>query len=300
MEASLTYRPMTMKLLDCTLRDGGYYTNWHFERDVVDRYVKNAQCCDAIEIGFRRRGNPLYEGPFKHCTDLLLDNLNIPPGVTVAVMVNMADGEFISTLFTACHLSRVDMVRVAAHPNEISKTHRLINSLKSMGYQTTVNLMRSDKLSNDQLMGVAFDFQSHAPDLDVLYFADSYGRMDVEDVTRIATLLRSEWGGDIGFHAHNNLGRAISNCKAARASGVEWIDGTVLGMGRGAGNANIDELRLISGRPLNDIEVDDDFEALKLKYGWGPNWLYALGARLGIHPMVIQKLCKRTEHRGPM
>ena len=43
------------KILDCTFRDGGYYTNWIFNKEVLDNYLKlsDTGICDIVEIGLR-------------------------------------------------------------------------------------------------------------------------------------------------------------------------------------------------------------------------------------------------------
>ena len=60
-----------VNLLDCTLRDGGYYNNWEFESDLVKRYLRSMQAAsvDAIEIGFRSLPKSSSMGPYVYCTD---------------------------------------------------------------------------------------------------------------------------------------------------------------------------------------------------------------------------------------
>ena len=72
---------------------------------------------------------------------------------------------------------------------------------------------------------------------DVLYFADSLGAMDSEDVSKCIKLIKKNWNGEIGIHTHNNLGKAVSNSISAIKNGVTWVDSTVTGMGRGPGNS---------------------------------------------------------------
>ena len=72
--------------------------------------------------------------------------------------------------------------------------------------------------------------------VECLYFADSLGNMVPKDVERITATINTQWDGPVGFHAHNNMGQASINVEAALSCGVSWIDSTITGMGRGAGN----------------------------------------------------------------
>ena len=78
--------------------------------------------------------------------------------------------------------------------------------------------------------------------LDVFYFADSLGSMDPSQISNLVKIFRKNWNGSLGIHTHDNLGKAIANSLAARNLGVTWLDCTVMGMGRGAGNAQTEYL----------------------------------------------------------
>ncbi|ENQ1533286.1 pyruvate carboxyltransferase, partial [Vibrio parahaemolyticus] len=110
---------------------------------------------------------------------------------------------------------------------------------------------------------------------DVIYFADSLGNMDSAEVTRIAEIVKQNWDGDIGIHTHNNMGQAMSNTMTARSNGVTWLDVTVTGMGRGAGNAQTENLLaeldgLDKYLPTAIYElVIRHFEPMQRRYGWG-------------------------------
>ena len=94
------------------------------------------------------------------------------------------------------------------------------------------------------------------------------------------------------FHGQNNKGRALSNSLYAVKNGFDWIDGTILGMGRGAGNTETEYLLTeLGGYRVDEIyELVTKFMPLKKKYGWGTNLFYYLGAENNIHPSYIQKL----------
>jgi len=79
-----------VNLLDCTLRDGGYYNNWDFGSDVVDRYLRSMQAAsvDVIEIGFKSLPKSSFMGPYYYCTDEFLEGLDLPSNPTIGVMIN--------------------------------------------------------------------------------------------------------------------------------------------------------------------------------------------------------------------
>ena len=82
-------------ILDCTIRDGGYYNNWDFDFDLVKKYIKqiNESKVDCIEIGYRSLNNDKYYGPFYYCSEVFLNSLNIPKDLSIAVMVNAKEIE---------------------------------------------------------------------------------------------------------------------------------------------------------------------------------------------------------------
>jgi len=137
--------------------------------------------------------------------------------------------------------------------------------------------------------------------VDVLYFADSFGNMDSAEVTRTVKAIRKKWPGEIGIHTHNNMGVALQNSLTARELGVEWLDSTVSGMGRGAGNTPT-EILLASLAAVTDKYNASSiyelairyFEPMKKEYGWGNNLLYFLGAQNNVHPSYIQNLLSRA------
>jgi 4-hydroxy 2-oxovalerate aldolase len=139
--------------------------------------------------------------------------------------------------------------------------------------------------------------------LDVLYFADSLGNMDAIEVERIVSAIRAEWDGPLGIHTHNNMGKGLDNTLVANAAGVTWLDATITGMGRGAGNTATEallaslhgEIAKYNPRPIYELVIRH-FEGMQKKYGWGSSLLYFLGAQNDVHPTYIQKLLSDTHY----
>ena len=82
-----------MKILDCTLRDGGYYTDWDFNRPVVDAYIDaiNKLPIDIIEIGYRSEPQKEYLGEYFYCPQYIIDHITNTCTKQVAIMLNEKD-----------------------------------------------------------------------------------------------------------------------------------------------------------------------------------------------------------------
>ena len=298
---------MKVKVLDCTFRDGGYYNKWDFDISLVQKYLHAiaGTNIDIIELGFRNFPQNKFLGAFAYTTDTHIDSLNIDKGIFVGVMIDAGSilnssfsiDEAINILFQEKSKSRVDLVRVATHFNCVEQCKEIVQALKRLRYKVGLNLMQPNTKSNEELSKVARLVESW-DSVDVLYFADSLGGMDSNDVTRIVSALKSDWTSDIGFHAHNNKGLAVLNSLTAIENGVTWIDCTILGMGRGAGNTQTENLLLeleqryqlnYQANALFDL-VLSDFVPLKNYYHWGEGLLYSLAAINDIPPTYIQEM----------
>jgi len=291
-----------MIVLDCTLRDGGYQNNWKFELNLANDYLKVMEKVkiSAIEIGFR---SPLNKsvGKFANVTDdFIRDNLYIPDIEYFGVMVNtseITDG-LISKLFNYSDRSLINIVRVATHFRDISLAECICKDLKHFGYTVCINLMQAADKSFDEIKTVSEKIESWNS-VNVLYLADSLGNMNHDDVNYAYKAIREGWNGLVGFHGHNNKGKALDNTLEAIDIGVDWVDGTILGIGRGAGNTETEYLLMeISKRGFGEFfELDsiyrlvlNQFFSLKKKYEWGPSLPYYLSAEYGMHPTYIQTL----------
>ncbi len=292
-------------VLDCTLRDGGYYNSWDFPVPLIEDYLlamKAAQV-DVVELGFRFLNNQGFKGPCAYTTDDFLLSLNIPRGLTVGVMLNGSDlctdlgcEAALERLFPAPAVaSPVDLVRIACHFHELPKALPAAGWLAKRGYRIGFNLMQiADRTREEvaELTRMANDWP-----IEVLYFADSMGSMTADDIASITGWLREGWDGALGIHTHDNMGLALSNTLRAQAEGVSWLDATVTGMGRGPGNARTEELAIeaevLRGRRANLVPlmtlIRKHFAPMKAKFGWGTNPFYYLAGKYGIHPTYVQE-----------
>jgi len=297
---------MSIKLIDCTFRDGGYYNNWDFSRELIEEYLAamNAISVDYVELGFRSFDTVGFRGACAYTTDKFVRSLPIPAGLKIGVMVNAAElirhpggpVAAIDRLFAAAAQSPVTLVRFACHAHEFEATLPLCALLKRMGYQVGINLMQvADRCAEEieRIGQAANDYP-----LDVLYFADSLGSLDADQTALIVRTLRQHWKGELGIHTHDNMGRAVANTLRAIDEGVTWVDSTVTGMGRGPGNAQTEyvaiELAQHRGKSANWTPllsmIRRHFKPLQAHYGWGSNPYYYLAGKYGIHPTYMQEM----------
>ena len=295
-----------INILDCTLRDGGYYNNWDFSTDLVNDYLKaiSESGIKNVEIGFRSLKENKLNGPNFFSTENYINILKIPKNINIGVMINVSEltqyrknyKKILSKIFKEKNKSKIKFVRLATHFSEIDEVVKICKILKTKKYMVVINLMQITEQNEKNIIEASRKINQAKPD--ILYFADSLGAMNTKDVFKYVNHLRSHWKGELGIHTHNNLGKAVSNTLSAVENGVTWIDSTVTGMGRGPGNSEteyvlIEMSKLSSTRydllPITKI-IKKYFEPLKEKYKWGPNSFYYLAGKYRIHPTYIQEM----------
>lgn len=304
--------PDDLTILDCTLRDGGYYNHWDFDPFLARRLVAALarSGIDLVELGYKSPDNSRYFGLFKYCPDDQLEYLREFEGPEYAFMVDakefICEGTFDPTLADACIQPAAGSVfswcRIATHAVNLRPAVDLARHLHAQGYRIGFNLMGMSLLRDEQV-AEALSIVADAP-IRVFYFADSFGSLGPDDVQRTVTFIRQRYGGAIGFHAHENQGLAFANALAALNAGASFIDGTVTGMGRGAGNLRLEQLLLalyfrsdrrdLDPSALLDI-IHQDFEPMRREHGWGWDFTYMLSGLENIHPSYAQAL--RGDHR---
>lgn len=291
-----------MQILDCTLRDGGYYNNWDFSREFVQQYLNTARAMGIqfIEIGFRLNVNRGFKGACAFSTDSFLSSLSIDAGLSIGVMINASEfsanpEKELDSLFPDTSRSYLNFVRIAAVSSEIHVANKLARILKVKGYTVFLNLMQMASLKLNELKGI---LSSLDDSIDILYFADSTGSLRPEEIREFFGFVRGAWLKPLGLHAHDNLSLALANTLAASDQGVEWQDATFMGMGRGPGNSKTELLWLETQKSTvdyNSLIVGQEFieqrmQPLKERYPWGTDSFYYLAGKERIHPSFIQNL----------
>lgn len=293
-------------LLDCTLRDGGYYNSWDFSQKLIEDYLQAMLSIgtDYVELGLRSLNRDGFKGGCAYTTDSFIRSLSIPQGLKLGVMINASEivghQEALETrlqrLFAPASESPVTLVRIACHVHEFERSLPAATWLKEQGYRVGFNLMQvADRALEEitQLAKTASDYP-----LDVLYFADSMGSMNPAHTRQVVEAFKAGWSGPLGIHTHDNMGQALANSVAAVEAGVTWVDGTVTGMGRGPGNVKTEYLVLAleaqrstttNITPLLGV-IRKHFQSMQTYYGWGSNPYYYLAGKHGIHPSYIQEM----------
>ncbi len=288
--------------IDCTLRDGGYYNSWNFEDKTVKKYIEcmSNLNIDYVEFGFRFLKDSQNLGPFASTTEKIISKYKIPKKIKLAVMINIGEFSFeklkfdLDKLFTIRKKSKVSLVRIAIHKNEIELAIQAAKILKKKGYLTAINLMQISEIELDMIKKICKKLKKNF--LDYFYFADSLGSLTVSKTKSICLTIKKNWNGPFGIHAHDNTEIALHNTIVSLQNGASFADSTILGMGRGPGNVKTEllcsYLNSIKVKNYNlvfltDI-VDKYFLDLKKKYEWGTNLYYYLSAKYKIHPTYIQ------------
>ena len=303
---------MSLNLLDCTLRDGGYYNNWEFNDKLVNSYVSKLRKSkiDVIEIGFRFFSNNSC-GKYGSTKEDLIKKLKFNHNQILAVMINSADlaneknyKKKIEKHFVAKKISKISLVRFATHLKDIKKTIPRMIYMKKLGYKVALNLMQIDKISKFELINV-LKLLIKSKSADIFYFADSFGNLDSKKVKNICVTIKKNWDKEFGFHAHDNCGLALKNSLCAIDNGAKWIDSTITGMGRGAGNMSTESiLREIKKRDelkynlstILDL-ANKQFKPLKKRYKWGKSEYYYLSAKKNIHPSYVQEILADNRYK---
>lgn len=293
----ISYRP-DIKVLDATIRDGGLVNNFEFtDQFVRDLYQANVRAgVDVMEIGYLADPELFDEskfGKWKFCHEEaireVLEDL-LDPSLKLAVMADVGRANVVRDLPDKQD-SILDMVRIATYINTILAAIEMIETCAKKGYQTTVNIMAVSKAQESEL-AEALDMLGKSS-VNVIYLVDSYGSLYPLQMRQLAQryLEAAEtYGKQIGIHAHNNQQLAFANTTECAMMGVSYLDATMGGMGRGAGNCAMELLLGFLKNPKYDIKPVLRFlekHIQKLKHDgvvWGYDIQYLLTGYLNQHP----------------
>lgn len=291
-----------MKILDCTLRDGGYYTSWNFNKQIVENYFKslNNLPVEYLEIGYRSLPMKEYLGEYYYSPIYVIEKIK---SISTKKLVIILDEKNVTVeqlpQLLAPIKDLVTMVRMAIDPKNLKRALVLAEAVKSMGFEVGFNVMYMSKWSAEK------EFQQDLKYVDGLadyfYMVDSFGGVYPQDVINTINMVKEKTNVPLGFHGHNNMELALINTLTALDHGVEIVDATITGMGRGAGNLKTELLlTVLNSKELIDLDfnplsvVVDDFTKLKQKHGWGTNLPYMVsGANSLPQKDVMEWVSKR-------
>ena len=291
------YRP-EIKILDCTIRDGGLMNNWQFSDEFV-KDVYNA-CVEAgvdyMEIGYKSSEKSYSRkevGSWKFCDDKDLQRI-VGENNTNLKLSAMADiGRIEPDDIPPKSESLLDMIRVACYVHQVDKAIWLAEHCMDKGYEVTINLMAVSTVMMRDLEEALTDVsKSKVP---IFYLVDSFGSMYCEQVEALVKKYQQFLPDKtIGVHMHNNMQLAFSNTVTGIIHNCNMLDATLLGIGRGAGNCPLEVLMSFLKnpkfklRPIFDV-IQRQLIPLQKEIDWGYHIPYLITGANNQHPRSAMK-----------
>lgn len=294
-------------IIDCTIRDGGHLNQWDFSSELVkDTYRASSNSgVDYFEVGYLTDDNSLQEGsPYGKWMFSRKEDVNYIKnnfiGSKISVMINY--GELSINDILPKEEGCIDLIRIATYKEDLNKAIEFAESVLEKGYEVFLNLMAITYYTNEEIIEASRVLADSK--IDTIYFADSFGSMMPMQVKEIVNILKRIPNKKIGFHAHNNLQMAFANAITALNEGASYIDATIYGMGRAAGNLPLEiliaylqmqNLKKYNVIPLLDV-IDKYYLHLKKQLKWGYSLPYMLSGIWDQHPKYSQQIFERKEY----
>ena len=299
----ITYRPQ-LKVLDCTVRDGGLINNHRFSDEFVRAVYEAcvAAGIDYMEVGYKNSAKQFPKekyGTWRHCDEADLnrvfgDHDAVKTGLKLTAMADAGKSNWKEQI-VPCSESVLGMIRVAFYAHQVSEAVQMIHHMHSLGYETSANLMAVSNITEAEIDTV-LEAIAETP-ANVMVIVDSFGHLYREQVDilyhKYAAALQG-LGKEIGLHAHNNLQLAFANTIEAIIMGSNRVDATMGGLGRGAGNC---PMELLLGflrnpkfklRPIIELLQHHIFP-LRKDLEWGALVPYNITGQLNLHPKAAME-----------
>jgi len=288
----VTFDP-ELKIVDCTVRDGGLINAHKFDagffRKTYD--VCAAAGIDYMEVGYKADRN-LFEagkfGPWKFSSEEDIRREIGDAAEGGLKLCAMADtGRTNLDDILPAEQSVLDMIRVATYIHQLPAALEIVKDAKNKGYEVALNLMAVSTVPDFELDN-ALDAISEVEEVDYLYVVDSYGSLYYEQIDDLIVRYRKT-GKTLGIHAHNNQQLAYANTIYAAINGVKLLDTTMMGMGRGAGNCPTELLVGFLKNPKFDLRpilefVRDTMLPMSRTMDWGYSIPYMITGHHNEHP----------------
>ncbi len=300
-----------IKLLDCTLRDGGYINDWNFGeytiRKVMSKLIESG--VDYIEVGFLRDCEYDPERAlYNNCAEIariLPENR----GNTKFTAMSLHNKYSVDKL-EPYDGKTIEAVRVTFHDYDIDEGLDYIRRVKDKGYKVFANPINIMGYSDEMILRLLQKVNEIRPY--AFSIVDTFGSMMKDDLLRIYSLIEHNLGKDItiGLHLHENLAMSYSlaqdfiNMKASGRNCV--IDASMLGMGRSPGNLCMELImdymnkRRSGHYDVNPVldGIDDHIARLKQIEPWGYNTAYAISAKYNLHRNYAEFLLDKGRLRA--
>lgn len=292
-----------IKILDCTLRDGGYVNDWDFgdneAKDIVNLISKTG--VEYVELGFIKLCDYVANKiQFSHMSQV--SKMFRPSKQKMSLMVEVGYGYPVES-FPDRSDDTVNLVRVIMWKRMLKEGAEYCRSLKDRGYEVSVQATRTEQYSYDEFADFIDMFDEINPN--AIYIVDTFGLLTKERLLRYAEIADNHLSENIclGYHAHNNMQQAFSN--AVVMATTQWkhdlmLDASVLGMGRGAGNLPLElilnYLNDSFGNSYNIYPLFEVAEKYLMKFyelsPWGYSMPYLFSAHNGKNPNYVAYMRK--------
>lgn len=297
----VAYRP-SIKILDCTIRDGGLINEHLFDDKLVKAVFDTcvAAGIDYIEMGYKgskKIFSPSKYGKWKFCDE---DDLRAVVGekhgaIKISAMADAERTDYHEDILPK-DKSVIDCVRVACYINQIPTAVDMLKDADDKGYETMLQLMAVSAVPESELQA-ALAVVAASPARGI-YLVDSFGALYSEQVRDLMALYLKAMEGtgkDVGFHAHNNRQLAFANTIEALIAGANRLDATIFGLGRGAGNCPLELLLSFLHNPKFHLRpvlecCQNVLLPLSKKMDWGYSIPYAITGQLNRHPRAAMEL----------
>ncbi len=287
------YRPQ-ITVLDCTIRDGGLLNNSKFPLEMV-KAVYKAICesgIDIVEIGYRNSKkifDPEKFGAWRFCDDSdlrkVIDGVETDTKLAIMMDAHKSDIDDIKPKDE----SPVDIIRVATYVRDIDKAINLCNVAGELGYETTINIMAMSHAIEWELDEALQQIGEETKIL-ACYIVDSFGALYSEDIDfyyyKYKKYLKNI---EVGIHCHNNKQLAFANTIQGIIKGANYLDSTLYGIGRGAGNCPTEVLMSFLKNPKFNLRpilevIEKYILPIKKEIEWGYHIPYMISGALNLHP----------------
>lgn len=291
------------KILDCTIRDGGLVNNWDFSVEFVqDLYNGLSEAgVEYMEIGYKNSAkllNATEPNPWRYLDDNFLKEV-IPEKKYTKLSALVDIGRVDPNDILPREDSVLDMIRVACYIREVDKGLELVQLFHDLGYETTLNIMALSSVPENQLVE-AFEMVNESP-VDVVYVVDSFGSLDPADIEHLVKKFKEMLPNkQLGIHAHNNMQLAFANTLAGLRHGATFLDSSVYGMGRAAGNCHTELLVSYIKKAKYEIKpvlgiIEKHMLDMRKKWEWGYIIPFMISGVLNEHPRVAMAYRKSED-----
>lgn len=289
-----------LRVLDCTLRDGGCVNDFNFGKDnmLTIKRSLDSSGVDIIECGYIDERKGTEEGRTQFIDEIAIERNLLGSKRPDAQYVAMIDyGKFECSRLHRCTENSIDGIRIAFHKKDWSNMLPMCKEVLQKGYKVFIQPMAILRYSDAEILELISLINQELPQAEAFYIVDSFGEMRMDDFIRILYLVDHNLHNEIalGFHSHNNLQLSYANAIQFinyRTKRRKIIDSSVMGMGKGAGNLNtellLEHLNNTMGtryciQPLLDI-IDKVFNQIYAEYKWGYAVEYYLSAKYKCTP----------------